>query len=80
IPYTPAQTPNKVNSYKIDNNIEGNIQEDTEMYANYLKSLEGRSETKIVLPKLIKDYGEAKIDLPQLVDIVAVSKHVLLIT
>ena len=34
------------------------------MYANYLKSLEGRSETKIVLPKLIESHGEAKIDLP----------------
>jgi hypothetical protein len=35
-----------------------------EMYANYLKSLEGRSKTKIVLPKLIESYSEAKIDLP----------------
>ena len=35
------------------------------MYANYLKSLEGRSETKIVLPKLIEGCGKAKIDLPQ---------------
>jgi len=34
------------------------------MYANYLKSLEGRSKTKIVLPKLIKSHGKAKIDLP----------------
>ena len=34
------------------------------MYANYLKGLKGRSKTKIVLPKLIKDYGKAKIDLP----------------
>ena len=34
------------------------------MYANYLKSLEGRSKTKIVLPKLIESYSEAKIDLP----------------
>ena len=34
------------------------------MYANYLKGLEGHSKTKIVLPKLIKDYGETKIDLP----------------
>jgi hypothetical protein len=34
------------------------------MYANYLKGLEGRSETKIVLPKLIKDYSETKIDSP----------------
>jgi len=35
-----------------------------EIYANYLKSLEGRSKTKIVLPKLIKSYGEAKTDSP----------------
>jgi len=35
------------------------------MYANYLKSLEGHSETKIVLPKLIESYIEAKTDLPQ---------------
>jgi len=34
------------------------------MYANYLKSLEGCSETKIVLPKLIEGRSEAKIDLP----------------
>jgi len=51
-----------------------------EIYANYLKSLEGYSKTKIVLPKLIKDYSEAKIDLPWPVDTVAVSKHVLLVT
>jgi len=35
------------------------------MYANYFKSLEGRSETKIVLFKLIESYNKAKIDLPQ---------------
>jgi len=35
------------------------------MYANYLKSLKGRSETKIVLPKLIESYNEAKTDSPQ---------------
>jgi len=35
-----------------------------EIYANYLKSLEGRSETKIVLLKLIESYSEAKTDLP----------------
>jgi len=35
-----------------------------EIYANYLKSLKGRSETKIVLPKLIESYSEAKTDLP----------------
>ena len=35
-----------------------------EIYANYLKGLEGRSKIKIVLPKLIKDHGETKIDLP----------------
>jgi hypothetical protein len=34
------------------------------MYTNYLKSLEGCSETKIVLPKLIESYSEAKTDLP----------------
>ena len=34
------------------------------MYANYLKGLEGRSETKTVLPKLIKSYSKAKIDSP----------------
>ena len=33
------------------------------MYANYLKSLEGYSETKTVLPELIESYSEAKIDL-----------------
>jgi len=33
------------------------------MYANYLKSLEGRSETKIVLPKPIESYSKAKTDL-----------------
>jgi len=51
-----------------------------EIYANYLKSLEGYSETKTVLPKLMKDYSEAKIDLSRLADTVAVSKHVLLVT
>ena len=35
-----------------------------EIYANYLKSLEGRSKTKIVLPKLIESYSKAKTDLP----------------
>ena len=64
MPYTPIQTPNKVNSYKIDDNTEGNTQKDIEIYANYLKSLEGRSETKIVLPKLIESHSEAKTDLP----------------
>jgi len=34
------------------------------MYANYFKSLEGRSETKIVLPKPMESYGETKTDLP----------------
>ena len=33
------------------------------MYANYLKSLEGRSKAKIDLSKLIEGHGEAKIDL-----------------
>jgi len=36
------------------------------MYANYFKSLEGCSETKIVLLKLIESYSEAKIDSFQL--------------
>ena len=35
-----------------------------EIYANYLKGLEGRSKTKIVLPKPIKDHSKTKIDLP----------------
>jgi len=35
-----------------------------EIYANYLKSLEGRSKTKTVLPKLIESYGKPKTDLP----------------
>jgi len=39
------------------------------MYTNYLKSLKGRSETKIVLPKLIKSYSEAKINSPQLKEV-----------
>ena len=34
------------------------------MYANYLKSLEGRSKAKIDLPKPIESYSEAEIDLP----------------
>jgi len=33
------------------------------MYTNYFKSLEGCSEIKIVLLKLIESYNEAKIDL-----------------
>ena len=33
------------------------------MYANYLKSLEGYSETKTVLLKPIESYSEAKTDL-----------------
>jgi len=36
------------------------------MYANYFKSLKGRSKTKIVLFKLIESYSKVKIDLPQL--------------
>ena len=35
-----------------------------EMYTNYLKSLEGRSKTKIDLPKLIESYSKAKTDSP----------------
>ena len=65
MPCTPAQTPNEVNSYKIDDNTEGDTQEDTEMYANYLKSLEGRSETKTVSPEPMESHGEAKTDSPQ---------------
>ena len=34
------------------------------MYANYLKSLKGRSKIKIVLPKPIESHSKAKIDLP----------------
>ena len=34
------------------------------MYLNYFRDLEGYGKAKIGLPKLIKDYGEAKIDLP----------------
>ena len=37
-----------------------------EMYANYFKSLKGRSKTKIDLFKLIKSYNKTKIDSPQL--------------
>jgi len=69
MPSTPAYITKEVNSYKINNNTEGDIQEDTEIYANYLKSLEGRSETKTVLPKPIESYGEAKTDLPQLKEV-----------
>ena len=50
------------------------------MYPNYLKGLEGYSKAEVSLPKLIKDHSEAKIDSPQLVDIVTVSKHVLPVT
>jgi len=35
------------------------------MYSNYFKSLEGHSETKIVLFKLIESYSKAKIYLLQ---------------
>jgi len=34
------------------------------MYLNYFRDLEGHGEAKIGLPELMKDYGEAKIDLP----------------
>jgi hypothetical protein len=50
------------------------------MYTNYFKGLEGCSETKTVSPEPMKDYSEAKIDLPRLVDTVAVFKHVLPVT
>jgi len=50
------------------------------MYPNYLKGLESHGKVEASLPKPMKDYSEAKIDLPQLVDTVAVFKHVLLVT
>jgi len=50
------------------------------IYFNYFRDLEGYGKAKIGLLKLMKDYSEAKIDLPQLVDTVAVSKYVLLVT
>ena len=34
------------------------------MYFNYFRDLEGYGKAKIGLPKLIKDYSEAKIDSP----------------
>ena len=66
----PAQTPNKVNSYKNDNNTKGDTQKDTvwgsvqKMYLNYFKDLESHSKTKIDLLKPIKDHNKAQIDLP----------------
>jgi len=33
------------------------------MYLNHLRGLKGHGKTKIDLPKLIEDYGKAKIDL-----------------
>jgi len=39
------------------------------MYANYFKSLEGCSKTKIVLLKLIESYSKTKIDSPQLKEV-----------
>ena len=83
MPCTPAQTPNKVNPYKNNNNTKGDIQEDMvwggvqKIYLDYFKDLEGHSEAKTGLPELIKDHDKAKIDLPQLADTVAVFKHVL---
>ena len=59
----PAQTPNEINSYKTDDNIKGNTQEDMEMYANYFKSLEGHSKTKTVSPEPIESHSEAKTNL-----------------
>ena len=35
-----------------------------EIYASYLKSLEGYSEAKIDLPKLIEGHNKIKIDSP----------------
>ena len=34
------------------------------IYLNYVRDLKGYSKAKIGLPKLIKDYYEAKIDSP----------------
>ena len=50
------------------------------MYKKYTSIILGYGKAKIGLPEPIKDYSEAKIDLPQLVDIVAVFKRVLLVT
>ena len=60
----PTQTPNKVNSYKYNNNIKGDIQEDTEIYPNYLKGLKGYSKVEVSLYKLIEDDSETEINSP----------------
>jgi len=86
MPCTPAQTPNKVNPYKNNDNTKGDTQEDTvwggvqKIYLDYFRDLEGHSEAKTGLPEPMKDHGEAKIDSPQPADTVAVSKHVLPVT
>ena len=67
--YTPAQMPNEVSFYEKDNNTKSNTQEDIvwgdvqKIYLNYFKGLKGYSKTKTGLPKPIKDYNKAKIDL-----------------
>jgi len=40
------------------------MQEDTEMYPNYLKGLEGYSKVEVSLYKLIEDNSETKINSP----------------
>ena len=66
---TPAQTPNKVSSYKKDDNTKDNTQENTvwvgiqEIYLNYYRGLEGHGETKTGLSELMEDHSKAKIDL-----------------
>jgi len=63
MPCTPTQTPNEINSYKNNDNTKGNTQKDMEMYANYLKSLEGCSKTKTISPEPMESHGKAKTDL-----------------
>ena len=45
--------------------MESDIQENTEMYASYLKSLEGRSEAKTDSPEPMEGHNEVKTDSPQ---------------
>jgi hypothetical protein len=40
------------------------MQEDTEMYPNYLKGLEGYSKVEVSLYKLIEDNSKTKINSP----------------
>ncbi|OCL10330.1 hypothetical protein AOQ84DRAFT_362499 [Glonium stellatum] len=82
MPCTPAQTPNKVSSYKKDDNTKGDTQKDMvwggiqNMYLNYLRGSEGHSEAETGLHEPMKDCGEAKINSSQPADTVAVSKHI----